>query len=71
MPEGALPGPLTADFLALFVALAELFALYQAGQIAAPPTTLLPLKDFATALSALRDRTIRGRIVLVPDEATA
>ena len=27
MPEGALPGPLTADFLALFVALAELFAL--------------------------------------------
>ena len=49
---------------------AELFALYQAGQIAAPPTTVLPLKDFAKALEALRDRTIRGRIVMVPDEAT-
>jgi NADPH2:quinone reductase len=46
---------------------AELFALYQAGKIKAPPTTVLPLADFAEALRALRDRTIRGRMVLVPD----
>jgi len=46
---------------------ADLFALYEAGKIAAPPTTVLPLKDFAQALTALRDRTIRGRIVMVSD----
>jgi NADPH2:quinone reductase len=46
---------------------AELFVLYQAGKITAPPTTVLPLKDFAQALTALRDRTIRGRIVMVSD----
>jgi len=45
---------------------AEIFALYEAGRIAAPPTEVLPLADFAKALTALRDRTIRGRIVLVP-----
>jgi NADPH2:quinone reductase len=43
---------------------AEVFALYEAGKIKAPPTTVLPLADFAEALRALRDRTIRGRIVL-------
>jgi NADPH2:quinone reductase len=48
---------------------ADLFALYEAGKITAPPTTVLPLADFAKALRALRDRTIRGRIVLVPDGA--
>jgi NADPH2:quinone reductase len=46
---------------------AELFALYEAGKIGAPPTAVLPLADFAKALQALRDRAIRGRIVLVPD----
>ncbi|MPZ55922.1 MAG: zinc-binding dehydrogenase [Rhizobiales bacterium] len=50
---------------------AELLALYQAGKITAPPTTVLPLKDFAHALRALRDRAIRGRIVLVPDGASS
>jgi NADPH2:quinone reductase len=48
---------------------AELFALYEAGKIKAPPTEVLPLTDFAKALRALRDRTIRGRIVLVPDRS--
>jgi NADPH2:quinone reductase len=47
---------------------AEVFALYEAGKVAAPPTEVLPLQDFAKALAALRDRTIRGRIVLVPGE---
>jgi NADPH2:quinone reductase len=46
---------------------ADLFALYQAGKITAPPTTVLPLKDFAQALAALRDRTIRGRIVMISE----
>jgi NADPH2:quinone reductase len=46
---------------------AELFALYEAGKIAAPPTEVLPLSRFTEALTALRDRTVRGRIVLVPD----
>jgi NADPH2:quinone reductase len=45
----------------------EIFALYEAGKITAPPTEVLPLAGFAEALRALRDRTIRGRIVLVPD----
>jgi NADPH2:quinone reductase len=47
---------------------AEVFALYQAGKVTAPPTEVLPLADFAVALRALRDRTIRGRIVLVPEQ---
>ena len=48
---------------------AELFRLYQAGKITAPPTTVLPLKDFSKALQALRDRTVRGRIVLVSEDS--
>jgi NADPH2:quinone reductase len=46
---------------------ADVFALYEAGKIVAPPTEVLPLADFAKALTALRDRTVRGRIVLVPE----
>jgi NADPH2:quinone reductase len=48
---------------------ADVYALYQAGKIVAPPTEVLPLADFAAALRALRDRTIRGRIVLVPEDS--
>jgi len=46
---------------------ADLFALYETGKIAPPPTVTLPLKDFGKALTALRDRTIRGRMVMVSD----
>lgn len=45
----------------------ELFALYTAGKIRPLPTTTMPLENFADALAAVRDRTARGRIVLVQD----
>ena len=45
----------------------ELFALYEAGEIEPPPTTTLPIEEFEAALSAIRDRTARGRIVLCQD----
>jgi NADPH:quinone reductase len=43
----------------------QLFALYKAGKIKPPPTETRPLSKFADALRAVRDRTARGRIVLV------
>jgi NADPH2:quinone reductase len=43
----------------------ELFALYEAGKIGPLPTTTLPVEKFADALAAIRDRTARGRIVLL------
>lgn len=43
----------------------ELFALYEAGKIKPLPTTTLPVEKFADALAAIRDRTARGRIVLL------
>lgn len=46
---------------------AEIFALYEAGKIRALPTTTLPIDRFAEALAAIRDRTARGRIVLLQD----
>lgn len=46
---------------------AEIYALYEAGKITALPTTTLPLENFADALAAIRDRTARGRIVLVQE----
>lgn len=46
---------------------AELFALYVAGKIRPLPMTTLPLEGFEDALRAVRDRTARGRIVLVQD----
>lgn len=45
----------------------ELFALYQAGKIRPPPTTVLPLEKVQDALHAIEDRSARGRIVLVQD----
>jgi NADPH2:quinone reductase len=44
---------------------AELFALQGAGRIRPLPTTTLPIARFHDALIAIRDRTARGRIVLV------
>jgi NADPH2:quinone reductase len=46
----------------------ELFALYEAGKIKPLPTTVLPVEKFADALAAIRDRTARGRIVLLQHE---
>lgn len=43
----------------------ELFGLYEKGLIRALPTTTLPLEGVGAALAAIRDRTARGRIVLV------
>lgn len=47
----------------------ELFSLYAAGKIRPLPTTTLPLERFEDALRAVRDRTARGRIVLLQDRA--
>ena len=43
----------------------ELFSLYEAGRIRPLPTATLPIERFQDALRAIRDRTARGRIVLV------
>ena len=45
----------------------EIYALYEAGRIAALPTSTLPIEKFADALAAIRDRSARGRIVLTQD----
>jgi NADPH:quinone reductase len=45
---------------------AEIFALYEAGKLKPAPTTTYPLDEFAAALQAVQDRTVRGRIVLTP-----
>jgi NADPH2:quinone reductase len=42
----------------------ELFALYESGAIQPPPTTVWPIERITDALTAIRDRTARGRIVL-------
>lgn len=43
----------------------ELFALHDAGKIRPPPMTTLPIDRVGDALRAIRDRTARGRIVLL------
>ena len=43
----------------------ELFSLYETGKIKPLPTTVLPIEQFVDALSAIRDRTARGRFVLL------
>lgn len=43
----------------------ELFSLFEAGRIRPLPTTTLPIERFQDALSAIRDRTARGRIVML------
>jgi len=45
----------------------ELYSLYVAGAIESLPTTTLPIERHAEALGAIRDRTARGRIVLLQD----
>jgi NADPH2:quinone reductase len=46
-----------------------LYSLYESGKIKPSPTTILPIVQYADALRAIRDRTARGRIVLVQDRA--
>lgn len=46
---------------------AELFSLYEAGQIGPLPTTTLPIACVGEALRAIRDRAARGRIVLTQE----
>jgi NADPH2:quinone reductase len=50
-----------ADMQACF---AEVYALYAAGKLKPLPTEVYPIERFAEALRAIRDRTVRGRIVL-------
>jgi NADPH2:quinone reductase len=43
---------------------AEIYALHAAGKLKALPTTVYPLERFAEALRDIKDRKVRGRIVL-------
>jgi len=43
---------------------AELFALHEARKLKPLPTKTYPLEQFASALREIRDRKVRGRIVL-------
>src|SRR5438132_2200361 len=45
----------------------EIFALYEAGKLKPAPTKIYPIEDVVTALTDIRDRKVRGRIVLVPN----
>ena len=47
----------------------ELFALYEQGLIKPLPTTTMPIEKVGDALRAIRDRTARGRFVLLQDRA--
>jgi len=47
---------------------AELFALYEEKKIVPFVMTTLPLARFAEGLRQIRDRTVRGKIVLTPHE---
>jgi NADPH2:quinone reductase len=50
-----------ADMQACF---AEIYALHAAGKLRPLPTKTYPLEQFAQALADIRDRKVRGRIVL-------
>jgi NADPH:quinone reductase len=43
---------------------AEIYALYEAGKVRPLPTKTYPLEGFAEALADIRDRKVRGRVVL-------
>jgi NADPH2:quinone reductase len=43
---------------------AELFAMHEQGKLKPLPTTVYPLEKFATALREIKERKVRGRIVL-------
>jgi len=44
----------------------EIFKLYEAGKLIAPPTTTFGLDETQTALISLRDRQTLGRAILIP-----
>ena len=50
-----------ADMQACF---AEIFAWHAAGKLKPLPTKVYPFEQFAEAMRAIRDRTVRGRVVL-------
>jgi NADPH:quinone reductase len=45
----------------------DIFALFEAGKLKPSPTVTYPLDEFVTAMRNVRDRRVRGRIVLVQD----
>ena len=47
----------------------EIFALIEGGRLKAPAHRTYPLADYAVALRALQDRTVRERIILTPGRA--
>jgi len=49
----------------------EIFRLFEAGRVHAPPTTAFGLDLVKEALHKLQERDISGRIVLLPSEASA
>jgi len=49
----------------------EIFRLYEAGKLSAPPTTTFGLDDVPAALVSLRDRQNAGRAVLIPTKDSA
>lgn len=44
----------------------EIFSLYDRGAVRPPPSEMLPLDAFAEAMTRVRERKAKGRIVLVP-----
>jgi NADPH2:quinone reductase len=50
-----------ADMQAAF---ADIYAMHAAGKLQPLPTKVYPIEQFAEALSDIRDRKVRGRIVL-------
>tara|TARA_B100000683_G_scaffold262765_1_gene290313 strand:- start:76 stop:1068 length:993 start_codon:yes stop_codon:yes gene_type:complete len=46
---------------------AQIFELYELGKISPLPTEIIPLEQFAEGLGRVRDRSVRGRIVLTQD----
>jgi NADPH2:quinone reductase len=50
-----------ADMQACF---ADIYAMHSAGRLKPLPTTTYPLEQFADAMRAIKDRSVRGRIVL-------
>jgi NADPH:quinone reductase-like Zn-dependent oxidoreductase len=52
-----MPGQMAACFK-------EISALYEVGKLKPAPTKVYPLEEAVTALTDIRDRKVRGRIVL-------
>lgn len=49
---------------------ADIFRLFEAGRLQAPPTETFPLDSVKEALHQLRDRRLSGRIVLLPSDSS-